>query len=368
MRHAIYRLTAPILDRIPDISHRPKRWQISLGVVASIVVHLLLLLFAGVVGLILPEHSLIKFIQTKPQLQEIEITVLPPEPTLLEEVRVVPLEEAKPFLDSTGLAPAEKPPEKTVFESGADMRAASQLPARGDVPLPSQDGRRPSDSPQFLNQQASLDPAKPTPPPPEAAMPENAPAPSLTEDLKPVENPTENEIAMLAKNDASPSKEPPADRALLKKLLRANIQMPAKEPTPSEPAPVEESVRPPALHQEQTPIDGDITNRGANAVDAAATPLGRYKEGVGRAVGSRWTRYTKDNGDRYQFGSALVRFTIDRRGKVRNFRLENNTSNPAFASMCEQAVRDSKFPLPSGDVIDVVRDGEIEVSFRFTLY
>ena len=41
MRDALYRLTSPILDRIPDISHQPKGRQISIGLAAS-----LLLLFA----------------------------------------------------------------------------------------------------------------------------------------------------------------------------------------------------------------------------------------------------------------------------------------------------------------------------------
>jgi hypothetical protein len=90
MRDALYRLTAPILDRIPDISHQPQSRQVSIGLAASVLFHLLLLLLAVLFGMILPEHRLRHFAQPKPQLEEIEITVLPPAPA--EEVRLVPLE------------------------------------------------------------------------------------------------------------------------------------------------------------------------------------------------------------------------------------------------------------------------------------
>ncbi|HYR57551.1 MAG TPA: hypothetical protein VEO95_02930, partial [Chthoniobacteraceae bacterium] len=78
MRYAIYRLTAPILDRIPDISHQPKGRQISIGLAASLLFHILLLLLALLIGMILPRHLSLNFAPAKPKLEEIEVTVLPP--------------------------------------------------------------------------------------------------------------------------------------------------------------------------------------------------------------------------------------------------------------------------------------------------
>src|SRR5437870_1428940 len=124
MRDALYRLTSPILDRIPDISHQPKSRQVSIGLAASLLFHVLLLMLALLVGLILPERTLVHFAPAKPKLEEIELTIVPP---ALEEARLVPMEEIehpKPFIDSRGLATSEQAPDKPLFESDVNMKAA----------------------------------------------------------------------------------------------------------------------------------------------------------------------------------------------------------------------------------------------------
>ena len=91
----------------------------------------------------------------------------PPEPLL-------PLapDPQRHFLDPTGLDISKVAPENAIVESSENGVAESELPAKGDVPLPSQEGR---DSPfmAFKTQKALFGPS-PDP------FPEDAQAKSLT--------------------------------------------------------------------------------------------------------------------------------------------------------------------------------------------
>lgn len=386
MRDAFYRLTSPILEWIPDISHQPQSRQVSIGLAASLVFHLLLLLLALAVGFVLPKHSLGKFAPPKPKLQEIELTVLPP-PPVVEEVRVLPLDEAKPFIDSRGLAASGKPPENADFQSGKDMRAASEVPARGDAPLPSQDGRASAHGPEFLKQQATVgktlapapvEPAAPPPEPPSISMaksapptPEVAPAapsePAKPTPLKEVDAPAPGEIA-LAKKPAAAAEASPAPAAPRIPKFRADPKITLAKlstPAPLVPPKPESGYQP---EQTATRIDGNISNRGKKSVNAKGTPLGRYQEGVGNAVGARWNAYVKGKGDLVALGSVRVRFTIDRKGRVGGVRIEENTSNSAFATVCERSVIEAEIRPPGPDLSNLLRDGKLEMTFTFTLY
>lgn len=382
MRYALYRLTAPILDRIPDISHQPKGRQISIGFAVSVLIHLLLLLLALVIGFVLPSQSPLRFLSPKPKLEEIELTVLPPP---APEMRSVPLEEP-PFLDSRGLNPADKPPESAVFQSGRDMKAASEAPPSGALPLPSQEGRVAPKTPEFEQQKLgretppqpvakSMTPPAPVPPQPETKTPDPATAPPTPPPvaketpggekpvtLKQADQPSEDEIALQTKQKVA---QPPPK---IHMRSTAPLAMLAPPPAPPPAEPVRRTESGADMQTEKTRVAGNISNRGRNAVDAKATPLGRYNEAVGRAIGSRWNHYIKDKGDLVALGSVRVFFSIDRKGRVSGVRTDDNTSNSAFAEVCEKAVLDSEFPPPGKDLTDALADGKLDITFTFTLY
>jgi outer membrane biosynthesis protein TonB len=377
MRYALYRLTAPILDRIPDISHQPKGRQISIGFAASVLFHLLLLLLAVVIGFVLPAESPLRFLAAKPKLEEIELTIVPPAPA---EMRSVPLEEP-PFLDSSGLHPADKPPEDAVFQSGRDMKAASEVAPKGDLPLPSQEGRVAPRTPEFEQQKLGREaPPKPAvAPAPPAAVPkpaepqpaEAAKAPPTPDPvkkempggekpvtLKQTDKPAEDEIAVELKPKTAP---PPP-----KLQMRNSTKLAMLAPPPAEPA---RQVEPGSdIQAEKTRVEGNISNRGPAAADAKATPLGRYNEKVARLIKSRWDIYMKDKGDIVALGSVRVRFSIDRKGRVKGVHSEDNTSNAAFAAICEKTVLESEFQPPGKDLSDALADGKLDITFTFTLY
>lgn len=426
MIYTIYRITAPILDRIPDVSQFSQKRQVTIGLLASIGFHLILLLFALAVSIILPDRLLVKFATPKAELQEIEVTILPPEPepTNVQLLTMDQIQNPSTFIDSLGLNASEKAPENPVFESDVNMVAASELPATGSVPLPSQQGRTDRNFPAFTTQQYLLgktplpfpvDPSNrpPSPPSQPAAapaapriqpqpipqpkpepappQPEEAPLPKTAEMPKvetnaPEQAPTEDDIAVLKKPDLAdrprPVPLPPTSTPLPRPMMRTTAPIallttpvpetkPAPEPPPPSPdamnAPPPSPPQPDGFQpqQQKTHIEGSISNQGRNSVDAIGTPLGRYQKAAKAAIGSRWYYYVGNRLDLYPPGIAKVSFEIDGKGRIHKLRVEVNTSNSSYANVCERSVREAEIPPIPPDVLNVLPNGRLDMSFSF---
>jgi pyruvate/2-oxoglutarate dehydrogenase complex dihydrolipoamide acyltransferase (E2) component len=285
------------------------------------------------------------------------------------------------------------------------MRAASELPATGDAPLPSQEGKERAFN-AFKTQRSLLGNSVPEPfPPAEAAPPLTAaPPPTLAQQQPPPPAPPEP----AEKPDPAPPAPPKAaeplktvetprtdDIAMRTKPSEAEAKVAAATPPPVKPAatprPVEQAQQQAMLttpapkmrtsrdsgyqpEQEMNRIEGNISNRNKKSVDAVATPLAKYRKQVNDAIGSRWYIYVKDP-ERMSLiapGSARVRFFIDANGQVVGIKLESNSSNASFADLCTSAVRDAReqikdLKLPV-DATLPLKDGRLECSLTFTFY
>jgi len=232
-------------------------------------------------------------------------------------------------------ASVEKPKDQT-FESNANSIGASQLPATGEAPLPSQQGKdRPTSD--FENQQSSLaiDGAQPRP----SAAPQESPSPSAP----PTPTPAVDQLAMLT-STPTPSVQPTAS---IEPLRPRSVYQPMKE---------------------QTHLSGSITNRGAPRVNAVGTPLGRYRKIVADAVGSHWYMYVEEQRDLISIGTATVRYTVVKSGEIKNLRILQNTSNEAFANVCLRSFLESKLPPIPDDVADSLPPEGLTEEFSFTTY
>ena len=114
----------------------------------------------------------------------------------------------------------------------------------------------------------------------------------------------------------------------------------------------------------RTKVNGVNMPEGEDGVDSVATPLGRYKKAVSSAVGSRWNYYIQKRMSLLQTGKVTVVFNLDSRGKVRSFRVDENTSNPAHAALIEQCVREAEFDPPPPEAL---RNGAFEYPMSFHL-
>jgi outer membrane biosynthesis protein TonB len=234
---------------------------------------------------------------------------------------------------------AQQPKDKT-FESNANSIAASQLPATGSMPLPSQQGKdRPSvdlETHQYsLASQGAQ--AQPSVAPKSTPEPSVAPTPQSTPVTK------ANEFAMLT-STPTPSVQPTAAS------------------TPQRPRSAYRAMK------EQTRLSGSITNRGAPRVNAIGTPLGRYRKILYDAVGSRWYNYVSQQGDLVNIGTARLSFSVDRSGHIRNLKVIKNSSNETFANVCLRSILEVQMPPIPEDVASTLPSDGLEEEMSFTMF
>ena len=232
---------------------------------------------------------------------------------------------------------AEQPKEKT-FESNANSIAASQLPAAGGIPLPSQQGKdRPSVDLETHQYSLANEGAQPRP----SAAPQESPRPSEAPQPTPI-----SEAEQFAMLRSTPT---PAVR-------------PSAVPTPEQPR---SSYR---AQKQQTRLSGSITNRGASSVNALGTPLGRYQKILYDSIGSRWYYYVAKQRDLITIGTLRLVFSVDRSGRVTNLKIVENTSNESFANVCLQSVLEMQLPPIPEDVASSLPPEGLDEEMSFTMY
>ena len=232
---------------------------------------------------------------------------------------------------------AEAPREKT-FESNANSIAASELPASGEAPLPSQMGKdRPFVDLETHPYSLQMNGAQPQP----SAVPQENPSPSEAPQTRPGPVTAAEQFSMLT------ARSTPAAASAVAAQPRSAYQ-PLKE---------------------RTHISGNITNRGISSVNALGTPLGRYEKILKDAVGSRWYAYVDHKRDLINIGTLRLRFYIDRSGQVKALKIIENSSNEAFANVCLQSVLEAQLPPIPEDVANTLPSEGLEVDgFTFTIY
>lgn len=378
----------------------PRR-AVIIAVIASLLLHLVIFTILVVWNF---DSSKVDFAKDRLKQREVEMEVLKPDEPPPFTLQPAPEPQ---FIDSRGLDIAKDAAENPIFQSDENMRAASENPATGDIPLPSQLGTdRPFNA--FQTQRSLLGPtAKPftpvdpmppaplTPPPPPdiALQPPPTPAeekaeekpptpdkePAKPTDLRPVDKVTDQDIALTKKESKptavtqiQPTNTPPPVahaaklRPLDEPLAKLTTPAPKASPPPPPPQPHRESGYQP--EQEQNHIEGNITNRGKRSVDSVATPMARYRKQVTDAIGSRWYYYIRERMDLVAFGSVRVGFVIDAQGHVSRVRVESNTSNQSLADVSTRAVRDAEIAPPPLDAAGSMSHEPLEWSLTFTYY
>jgi Gram-negative bacterial tonB protein. len=244
-----------------------------------------------------------------------------------------------PFMETDESKQSAEPPKEKTFESNANSIAASGLPATGEAPLPSQQGK---DRP-FVDLETH-----PYAPEMKGAIPQPSAAPQET--AKPADTPQ------------------PAPLTAAEQFAMLTAR-----PTPmAEPSVMPTRARPRSAYRplkEQTRISGNITNRGISSVNALGTPLGRYEKILKDSIGSRWYAYVDQKRDLINIGTLQLRFYVDRSGRVKNLKITENTSNESFANICVQSVLESQLPPIPDDLANTLPAEGLEVEgMNFIIY
>jgi len=242
------------------------------------------------------------------------------------------------FMETDESKQVAEPKEKT-FESNANSIAASGLPATGEAPLPSQQGK---DRP-FVDLETH-----PYAPEMKGAIPQPSAAPQ--EKAKPAETP-------------QPAPLTAAEQFAMLTARPTPLAKPSVMPTPAR---ARSAYRP---LKDQTRISGNITNRGISSVNALGTPLGRYEKILKDSIGSRWYAYVDQKRDLINIGTLQLRFYVDRSGRVKNLKITENTWNESFANVCLQSVLEAHLPPIPDDVANTLPAEGLEVEgMNFIIY
>src|SRR6266487_12215 len=266
-------------DRLIDREYdaRAVLWALLAAILIHLIIAFLLAAFGGVFSPALP-------MEEKP----VELTFVDLSPSSL-----VPKNSA--FIETDESKKSARPPEEKTFESNANSIAASELPAAGQAPLPSQTGKdRPLVDLETHAYSLQMNGAQPRP---SAAPQENSrPSPAPQSTVQPPPLTAAEQFAMLTAKpnpDVNPSVAPASAQA--RSSYRA--------------------------YKERTRISGRITNRGISSVNALGTPLGRYQKFLVDAIGSRWYAAVEQKRDLINIGTTRVVFVVDRDGHVKNLKI-----------------------------------------------
>jgi len=318
--------TADIMFAQPGnrtIDHESNARAVLWALLAAIFIHLviafLLAVFGGVFSPAVP-------IEDKPvQLTFVDLSPVP----------LVPKNSA--FMETDESKKSAEPPKEKTFESNANSIAASELPATGEAPLPSQTGKdRPFVDLETHAYSLQMNGAQPQP----SAAPQETPAPSATPQptLQPAPISAAEQFAMLTARP-TPAVKPSTAAA---SAYRA--------------------------YKDRTRISGRITNRGVSSVNALGTPLGRYMKFLLDAVGSRWYTYLDQRIDLISIGTTRVVFTVDRTGEVKNLKVVENTANEALANVCIQSIQEAQLPPMPDDLAATLPAEGLDMDIPFTIY
>ena len=315
--------TADIMFAEPGhrtLDHEHNARKVFLALLAAIFIHLFIaFLLAAFGGVFSPAAPM----EEKP----VQLTFVDLSPSVPKNPAFIETDESKK---------SAEPPKETTFESNANSIAASENPASGEAPLPSQTGQdRPRIDLESHAYSLQMNGAQPQP----SAAPQEKPQPSA------IPQPTLQPAPMTA-----------ADQ----------FAMLTAKPTPT----VERSAAASAYrdYKERTRISGRITNRGVSSVNALGTPLGRYMKFLLDAIGSRWYAFVDRQMDLISIGTTRVVFTVDRSGQVKNLKIVENTANEALANVCIQSIQEAKLPPMSDDLAASLPAEGLDMDIPFTIY
>jgi TonB family protein len=344
------------------------RKKIILAIAGSLILHVIIILGSSKVISLWPDVS--------PAEQKVDEA--PPQLTMLDNGPPEDTKQERQYLRTNDDQKTDQKPVDSMFESDKDTAAASEQPAKGEAPVPTQEGKETPDV-GFKDEQYSLadrgqifstDPGR------QAAQPQQkeekqteaeplespTPAPSLTPTPTPKPVPTPV---------TTPTPTPTPDVIPTDEQLAMLRQALTPRPTPyrrEEKTPLRQGAPPTAYRQEQrtTRMQGNINNRGRSSIAALGTPQGRFEKAVQDAVGSRWYYYVRERGDLINIGTVQIKFYVRPDGKVEDVRVVRNSSNETLASTSLQSIIEANIPPMPEDLAPLLSGDRMEFSMSFT--
>jgi hypothetical protein len=307
------------------------------AIAGSLAVHLLLAItFALWIGLFSFQH--IHFTPPPVEEEQPEVTLVFPEPT--PPPPVTPQEEAR-HIRTTQNTESAQAPAKADFFSDKNTVAMSRTAgsANADKPLPTMRGvdyatteladrsRRSGDVPQESTSS----------PPPDAAK---------------VESPS-NEY-LVDPRSTLPAMRTPEEKALPQAIPTA---APVSKSKVAEENAFQSKTR-------RSAVDGSIGNVGSeDAVNAIATPRGRFESQAKLAIEQKWVKYTSAHPEMLDPGKLGLHFYINKSGKVENLRVVFNEATVELEDIAKQAILAAEIPPIPKELLPTLENERLAMDY-----
>jgi outer membrane biosynthesis protein TonB len=339
-------------------------WAIFLSLLLHLVVGVSIASFGDKLQPRLPEDE-------KP----VELTIVDLAPTAAP----APAPKNTPFIDTTEQTATKEEPKEKTFESNANSVAASELPALGIAPIPTQEGKQ-LPTMDLTSRQHSLEQEGAQPQP--SSQPSSPPVPSTTPHTTPQPTATQSPTATPSPTpQATPTPKPtPTPNADLLAMFRASPPPTARTPGPENEIRSPSQEAPPAPRSRPTPssayrreqlqerMAGNISKRGVSSVNAVGTPLGRYEKSVYDSIGKRWYALCDANRDRVDIGTVHVQFIVAPNGKINDIKVISGRTSESFTNLCLQSIQEAKPEAIPEDVMAVLPPEGLSGEVSFTGY
>ncbi len=272
----------------------PKKFGIFIGI--SLLLHLLLLLVLA--------FSWLKSLEWKPKPRDkdkVRITLVERPPAPLPEA----LQQERPFVDTSESVKVEKPDPNSVFQGAENTQAMSEQASNNNPNLPNLTGDK-SNSLNLTDTNYSPQ-IKQNPSVAQQEQQQEKPQEKQEE-----QKPEEGEDVADTQTGRQLLKEPDAtfltrdEQEHRKKLLEEKRkELEALDASQSRAPPMAFSAQ-----KRQSLLPGGAAVGAQNSFGAEQTELGRYKEKLYRAIGSRWYVYVEESSGFISIGVVKIRFYV----------------------------------------------------------
>lgn len=349
--------------------------NVQLGIATSVVVHaVLLFLFAWILGLDQAARELWK--ATTMAAEEPKVTMLFPD-------QVMPaIPKAKPkivpqFIRTSQNEAAETKPVKSDFISDRNTKAGAKEAPYPDATkaMPSMSGK---DLPtmELANRKyqdgkiANDDGGKPAPPAPKLKLHEPTALPDLPKPMEVAKAKPASMTTMMEQLDKAEAK---LDVSKLPLEVRKagdtpKPQLAEPKDMPPQPAAPKREMENFSPFTERAKTKGTISNKGEDAVDAEATPMGKFMSRVTGAVEKKWHLLRQQNADAVSFGVLKVRFYVNREGKPEDISFIERANNPRMEDFTLEAILKADIPPIPKDLLPMLEKERFPVEYDIIIH
>jgi hypothetical protein len=334
------------------------RQEVRNGVLTSVVIHVIALFLLGWwLGADAAMAAMLRELRVAAarRKEEPKVSMIYPMQVMLEKPQELrPTLGMKPIVASNVRAPESAKPVRADFQSDRNTKAASTLAAAPDGLEAVPTSRGTGSSPMVFTQSEASNPdAQPTvsqlsPREPSAlpVMQEKQKAPGVAEMIEDLER-------------ASTAKQMVSDSTLPFEVKKPQQAAPDGAPAMTT---ADAGFTPMSRAGE---VKGTVTERGADSVNAEASPAGVYGAAQNQILARSWTRATL--GKQLPPSRVTLHFFINAMGKVEEPEVLAKHGPDALVDLALETALGAQFEKPSPQVLAVYADARVPMNYEFTL-